>query len=80
MRYRQYKFLVISFGLTNALATFMDLMKHVFKPHLDKIMIVFIFIDDILVYLKLNEEYREYLRMILEILIVKQLYTKFSKC
>ena len=58
----------------------MDLMKHVFKPHLDKIMIVFIFIDDILVYLKLNEEYREYLRMILEILIVKQLYTKFSKC
>ena len=42
------KFLVMSFGLTNAPATFMELMNRVFHDYLDKFIIVFI--DDILVY------------------------------
>ena len=53
------------FGLTNARATFMDLMNRVFKPYLDRIVIVFI--DDILVYSKTQEEHEEHLRMVLQI-------------
>ena len=54
-RYRHYEFLVMSFGLTNTLTAFMDLMNRIFKPFLDKVIIIFI--DDILVYLKSEEEH-----------------------
>lgn len=77
-RYTHYEFLVISFGLTNAPATFMDLMNRVFKQYLDKCVIVFI--DDILIYSRTEEEHVEHLRMILGILREEQLYAKFSNC
>ena len=77
-RYGHYKFLVMPFRLTNALAAFMDLMNRVFSPYLNKFVIVFI--DDILVYSGSLEEHTEHLRTILSILRECQLYAKFSKC
>jgi hypothetical protein len=59
MRYRLYEYLVMSFGLTNALAHFMYLMNSVFMPELNKF--VMIFIDDILVYSKSTEDHEEHL-------------------
>ena len=55
-----------------------DLMNRVFKPYLDRFVIVFI--DDILVYSKTSVEHEEHLRIVLSILRDKQLYAKFSKC
>ncbi|KAG8487500.1 hypothetical protein CXB51_018708 [Gossypium anomalum] len=77
-RYRHYEFLVMPFGLTNAPAVFMDLMNRIFRPYLDKFVVVFI--DDILVYSQDEEEHAEHLRTVLQILREKQLYAKFSKC
>ena len=71
-------FFVMSFGLTNAPATFMDLMNRVFRPFLDRFMIVFI--DDILVYSRSEEEHAMHLRYVLQTLREHQLYAKFSKC
>ncbi|GJT92012.1 putative reverse transcriptase domain-containing protein [Tanacetum coccineum] len=77
-RYGHYEFLVMPFGLTNAPAMFMDLMNRIFHEYLDKFVIVFI--DDILVYSKSEEEHERHLRIVLEILRQKKLYAKFSKC
>ncbi|GJZ41210.1 putative reverse transcriptase domain-containing protein [Tanacetum coccineum] len=77
-RYGHYEFLVMSFGLTNALVVFMDLMNRVFHEYLDRFVIVFIY--DILVYSKTREEHEDHLRIMLEILHQKKLYAKFSKC
>jgi hypothetical protein len=59
MRYGLYKYLVMSFGLTTALAHFIYLMNSVFMPELDKFVVVFI--DDILVYSKSTDEHEEHL-------------------
>ena len=77
-RYGLYEYLVMSFGLTNALAHFMYLMNSVFMPELDKFVVVFI--DDILVYSKNKEEHAKHLRIVLTRLREHQLYAKFSKC
>jgi hypothetical protein len=55
---------VISFGLTNALAYFMYLMNKVFREYLD--MFVMVFIDDILVYSRKEEEHEEHLCLVLQ--------------
>ena len=54
---------MIPFGLTNALAAFMDLMHRVFQPYLDQFVVVFI--DNILIYFKSEEEHEDYLRIVL---------------
>ncbi|GJZ02504.1 putative reverse transcriptase domain-containing protein [Tanacetum coccineum] len=77
-RYGHFEFQVMPFGLTNAPAVFMDLMNRVCKPYLDKFVIVFI--DDILVYSKDEEEHGKHLKIILKFLKKERLYAKFSKC
>ncbi|GKE29013.1 putative reverse transcriptase domain-containing protein, partial [Tanacetum coccineum] len=77
-RYGHFEFQVVPFGLTNAPAVFMDLMNRVCKPYMDKFVIVFI--DDILVYSKDEEEHEKPLKIILELLKKERLYAKFSKC
>jgi hypothetical protein len=69
---------MMSFGLTNAPAYFMYLMNKVFMKYLDKF--VAVFIDDILKFSKMEEENEEHLRLVLEKLRSKKLYTKFSRC
>ena len=66
------------FGLTNAPATFMYLMNRVFKQYLDLFIIVFI--DDILIYSRSEEEHASHLRVVLQTLKDRQLFVKFSKC
>ena len=56
----------------------MHLMNKVFQPYLDKFVIVFI--DDILVYSRDEEEHANHLRLVLQTLREKQLYAKFNKC
>ncbi|GJT89488.1 putative reverse transcriptase domain-containing protein [Tanacetum coccineum] len=77
-RYGHFKFRVMPFGLTNAPAVFMDLMKRVCKPYLEKFVIVFI--DDILIYSKSKEDHEVHLRLVLELLKKKKLHARFSKC
>ena len=77
-RYGHYEFLVMSFGLTNAPAAFMDLMNRVFRPYVDQFVVVFI--DDILVYSKDAHEHEQHLRIVMETLREKKLYAKLSKC
>ena len=77
-RYDHYEFLVMLFRVTNAPATFMDLMNRVLKPFLDEFVIVFI--DDILVYSKIFAEHEQHLKMVLQTLRNRRLYVKMKKC
>src|SRR5882757_9879651 len=77
-RYGHYEFVVVPFGLTNAPTTFMCLMSNVFNRYLDKFVLVFL--DDILIYSKNEEENEEHLRLTLQLLQEHQLYAKLSKC
>ncbi|KAL0553649.1 hypothetical protein IC582_007549 [Cucumis melo] len=77
-RYGRYEFIVMSFGLTNASAVFMDLMNRMFKDFLDTFIIVFV--DDILIYSKTEAEHEKQLHKVLETLRANKLYAKFFKC
>jgi len=67
----------MAFGVTNTPTFFMDYMNRIFRPFLDKFVVVFI--DDILIYSRTREEHAEHLRTVLNILRTKQLYAKLSK-
>jgi hypothetical protein len=77
-RYGLYEYTVMSFGLTNAPAYFMYLMNNVFMEYLEKFVVVFI--DDILIFSKNEEEHDEHLHLVLQKLRENQLYAKLNKC
>ena len=77
MRYGHFEFIVMPFGLTNAPAAFIDLMHRVFQPYLDQFVVVFV--DDILIYSRFEDEHDDHLRVVLQVLRNHQLYDKFSK-
>jgi len=76
--YGHYEFVVIPFGLTNAPTTFMCLMNNLFSQYLHKFLLIFI--DDILVYSKNEEEHEEHPKVVLHNLREHKLYDNFDKC
>jgi hypothetical protein len=76
--YGLYEYTGMSIGLTNDHAYFMYLMNKVFVEYLDKFVVVFI--DDILIFSKNEEEHDKHLRMVLQRLRENQLYAKLNKC
>jgi hypothetical protein len=73
-----YEYLIMSFGLTNAPATFVSLMNTIFREYLGVFTLVFM--DDILVFSKNEEEHKEHLKNVFDVLRRHTLYTKRSKC
>jgi hypothetical protein len=78
LRYGLYEYTVMSFGLNSAPAYFMYLMNKIFMEYLDKF--VMVFIDDILVYPRSEEEHEDHLRLVLQKLRDHKLYARLSKC
>ncbi|GKV24897.1 hypothetical protein SLEP1_g34439 [Rubroshorea leprosula] len=77
-RYGHYEFIVMSFGLTNAPARFMDLMNQEFSKYLDKFVVVFI--DDILIYSSSHTLHEKHLKTVIETMRGERLFAKFKKC
>ncbi|XP_051137549.1 uncharacterized protein LOC127255842 [Andrographis paniculata] len=77
-RYGHYEFTVMSFGLTNAPAVFMELMNRIFQPYVDQFVVIFI--DDILVYSPDKKTHAKHLHVTLNTLHARKLYAKLSKC
>jgi hypothetical protein len=72
MRFGNYEFTILPFGLTNSPWVFMSLMNKEFCEYLDKF--IQVFIDDILIYFRMMEEHQEHFRLVLK------LFRKLSKC
>ena len=69
---------MIPFALTNATVPFMDFINRVFRPYMDKFVVVFI--DDILIYSKHKEDDANHLRTVLRTLRANQPYAKLKRC
>jgi hypothetical protein len=77
-RYGHYEFIVMSFGLTNAPAAFMEAMNRMLHEFLDDFVVVFL--DDILIYSKTEAEHEQHLHLVLGALRKNQFYGKLKKC
>lgn len=74
----QFQYKVLSFGLTNAPATFQSVMNHMLRPHLGKYCLVYM--DDVLIYSRTPEEHLQHICAVLTTLREQHLYCKLSKC
>ena len=77
-RYGLYEWTVMPFGLSGAPSTFQALMNDIFRPHLDKFVLVYL--DDIMVYSRTKEDHLKHLDIVLSLLEKHQLYVKMEKC
>ena len=77
-QYGSFEFLVMLFGLTNAPATFCNLMNEVLFDFLDSFVVVYL--DDIVIYNPTLEDHLEHLEKMFDILRQNQLYVKKEKC
>jgi hypothetical protein len=77
-RYGHFEYIIMSFGLTNAPSDFMEAMNKMLHEFLDNFVVVFL--DDILIYPKTEEEHERHLRLVLDALRKNQLYGKLKKC
>ena len=77
-RYGHFEFTVMPFGLTNAPATFQRMMNKALAPFIDKFVVVYL--DDILIFSRSEEEHVEHLRAVLQKLREEKFYCKRSKC
>lgn len=78
MRYGDYEYFVMSFGVSNAPGVFMECMNMVFHQYLNPFVVVFI--NDIFIYSKSNEEHAKHLKVVLQTLKEKKLYAKLFEC
>jgi len=76
--YGHYEWKVMPFGLTNAPATFQRCMNHLFRKYLGDFVVIFL--DDILIHSKNEEEHLKHLKIVLDILKDNKFYAKLSKC
>jgi hypothetical protein len=73
-----FEWLVMSFGICNAMKTFMRVMNDVFMTFLDDFVIVYL--DDILVFSETWDEHVRRVRHVLDTLQGEKMYVKMSKC
>ena len=77
-RYGHFEYNVMPFGLTNAPAVFQHMMNDIFREHLDDFVVIYL--DDILIFSKNEEEHEKHVRLVLEKLRKRGLYAKLEKC
>jgi Reverse transcriptase (RNA-dependent DNA polymerase) len=77
-RYGSFEFLVMPFGPTNAPSTFQAVMNNFFREYLDDF--VMVYIDDILIFSRTEEDHFRHVKLILKLLRQNKLFAKLSKC
>jgi hypothetical protein len=77
-RYGHFEYSVMPFGLTNALASFQHMMNNIFQEYLDHLVVIYL--DNILIYSRNEEEHVHHIRLVLEKLREQGLYAKQEKC